>query len=712
MITIALDEQGDFENLEGKLENAPVFIGGIIYDDIEDSDDYDNERKRLQKYLKTVCLSVGCRYPQDLHFSSDGNTNNGQKVALVKGKFSETIREFLEQGTWNNSTLIPEERVGKYYIFASLRGKNGKKNLLSEGVSEAVKDDFASNLYVHMAEDVMERLVFHNPIVRDIRKIRLELATRRVLLSGPNRTKRMKQYEQLGFKAVQRESGEKEGVTEYLLTNPDNYRTSLEREMLSCNQERILVDRIGVKSIYYKNQRSGMDFLYLADAICSLLGFGLHGNKPCDWIEQFHSRSQNINGNVENIIWAYDEVDDFFSKAWKFLEDKDYYRSLSIAFDGSKYNSEITPFYTKNWFRYISEYVVKQTDSSAFSMAVKKYRESLLNNNLNQEKILYIFMHLEKMSHNIVFASRKDESELYDLYDSGLSAYIHNSNLTQAKMCFEKTKEYAEYVATETYLRTRNKMVVFLCDNLNFDEALILADENVTYHDLLSEMKKELFGESFTEALNHAITLSQRGQVYAFLNDEKAEKDFLDALAIMDEDTPDRYITQSYLLHYYLCQGRKEKYEQLAKEYFGNKTALIEQFNYIAKEGSKDKNAKFSMKYALYVYVRALYVFYLDEIPGKLLNKLKCIEKSLCDVNKNAEKQINGHPWEIIYKYLELIMISKMCFAEKEIYISKAKNMFFQSEGLIHDIYEEGFNHIESIRNGLIYEPKYTYMYF
>ena len=32
-ITIALDEQGDFENLEGKLEKAPVFIGGIIYDD-------------------------------------------------------------------------------------------------------------------------------------------------------------------------------------------------------------------------------------------------------------------------------------------------------------------------------------------------------------------------------------------------------------------------------------------------------------------------------------------------------------------------------------------------------------------------------------------------------------------------------------------------------------------------------------------------------
>lgn len=298
-------------------------------------------------------------------------------------------------------------------------------------------------------------------------------------------------------------------------------------------------------------------------------------------------------------------------------------------------------------------------------MAVKKYRESVLNNNLNQEKLVYIYEHLEKMSQNIIFESKKDESELYDLYDSGLSAYIHNGNLTDAKICFEKAKQYAEYVATEAYLRTRNKMVVFQCDNLNFEEALVLADENVTYHDLLSEMKKELYGSSFTVALNHAIALSQRGQVYAFMNDERAESDFLAALEIMDEGTPERYITQSYLLHYYLCQRQKEKYEKLAIEYFGDKTSLVEQFNCIAKEGSKEKKVKLSMNYALYVYVKALYVFYLDEIPAKLLNKLKNIEKALCDVSKKAEKQINRHPWELIYKYVVLIMVSNDCKIEK-----------------------------------------------
>ncbi len=709
MITIALDEQGDFENLEGNLEKAPVFIGGIVYDDSDEETDYENEKKRLQKYLKNVCLSVGCRYPQDLHYSSDGS--NGQNVAKVKVKFTDTIKEFFELGTWNNADIISTPRMGKYYIFASLRGDNGKRNLLSRDVSEAVRDDFASNLYVHMAEDVVDRLMFHNPIISNIHKVRLELATRRVILSGEDRTTRMKQYELLGFKAVQREDAESTGVTEYLLTNPDNYRTAIEREMLSCEQEKILVDRIGVKSIYYKNQRSGMDFLYLADAVCSYLGFKVQGNKAADWIEEFDKRSHSINGKVDNLIWGYDAVDDYFSKSWRCLEEKDYYKALSNAFEGSKYKSGMTTFYVKKWFRYVDTYIDMQKDISGFSMAVKKYRESVFNNNLNPEKLVYIFRHLEKLSKNISFSNNKEESELYDLYDSGISAFIHNSNLLEAEACFEKTKQYAEYVATESYLRTRNKMVVFLCDNIRFEEALKIADENVFYHELLTDMKRSMFGETFSEALGHAITLSQRAQVYAFMNDERAEKDFMEALKIMDKGTPDRYITQSYLLHYYICRGMREEYEALAEEYFGNKKSLNEQFNYIAKEGSKEKNARVSMKYALYVYIKALYVFYLDEIPNKLLNKLKNIEKSLCDVSMRAEKQINGHPWEIIYKYLALIMISNDSEKEADEYKKKIMKLFGESGGLIKKITDESIYKIDALLENKQYIELYSYMY-
>ena len=706
MITIALDEQGDFENIEGKVETSPVFIGGIIYDDFDIPKDYENEKKRLQEYLKNVCSSVGCRYPQDLHYSS--NPNNGYKVAKVKSQFSNTIKEFMENGTWNNEDLLPEHRKGKYHIFSLLRGENGKKNLLSQDVSEAVKDDFASNLYVHMAEEIVERLIFHNPVLENVRKIRLELATRRVLLSGNDRNERKKQYETLGYKPVQREPGENVGITEYLLTNPDNYRTAIEREMLKCGQNKILIDRIGVKSIYYKNQRAGMDFLYLADAICSFLAFDLQGNMPSLWIEEFYQRSSKINSNAANIIWGYDEIDDFFTKAWKCCEEGDYYKALSIAYDGSQYKSDMTPFYVKNWFAYIDEYIKLREDASDFSMAVKKYRESVFNNNLNQEKLVYIFKCLELMSKNIKFRSMKEEAELFDLYDSGMSAYIHNGNLEEAELCYEKTIQYAEYVATEEYLRTRNKMAVFLCDNLLFEKALSIADENVKYHELLSDIKREIFGSGAKEFLNHAIAISQRGQVLAYLNDDRAEQDFIDALKIMDEGTPDRYITLSYLMHYYICKGQKEQYEILAEEYFGNRKSLLEQLSYISKEGSKEKDAKFSLKYALYVYSKALYVFYLDELPEKLIKRLSNIEKSLTDVSKKAQKQMNGHPWEMIYKYLGFIMQRYNMTDEAELYKKMIEESFKKADGLIKIIADESRRSMEEKKE----MSKHTYMYY
>ncbi len=164
MITVALDEQGDFENLNNKLNSEPVFIGGVLYDDCGDSNDFDTEKRRLQSYLRNVCSDAGGVYPKDLHFASEGGTNNSHIVKEVKTVFGNTIKEFLEEGTWRNYDLGFAPRRGKYYIFASLRGENGKAELLAKSVSEAVREDFASNLYLHMAEDVVERMLFHNPI--------------------------------------------------------------------------------------------------------------------------------------------------------------------------------------------------------------------------------------------------------------------------------------------------------------------------------------------------------------------------------------------------------------------------------------------------------------------------------------------------------------------------------------------------------------------
>ena len=59
MLTITLDEQGDFENIQNKLEKEPVFIGGIIYDDMGIAGEKINEIKRLKSYYKKYAAVSG-----------------------------------------------------------------------------------------------------------------------------------------------------------------------------------------------------------------------------------------------------------------------------------------------------------------------------------------------------------------------------------------------------------------------------------------------------------------------------------------------------------------------------------------------------------------------------------------------------------------------------------------------------------------------------
>ena len=715
MFTIALDEQGDFENLKNKLNTEPVFIGGVLYDDCEDLDDYETEKMRLQSYLRNVCDDAGGVYPNDLHYSTEGGSNNGQVVKKVKTIFGTTIKEFLEAGTWKNLDLGYKPRKGRYYIFVSLRGEHGKEALLARNVSEAVREDFASNLYLHMAENVVERMLFHNPIIPNMGQVRLELATRRVVLEGSDRTKKMKEYEKLGYVAEQRkESQHRPRTSEYILTNPANYRTAVEREMIHSGENTLMIDRIGVKSIYYKNpdRRGRMAFLYLADAICSHLSFNRSGETESEWVESFDSIAESINGKCRNLIWGYDEADEYFEKSWRKIEEGDYYTALSLSFDGMKCESAMRAFYGRKWFPLVVEAAVENANAVDFSTAIKKFKDSTMDNNLNQEKMVYIFEALEKVGDCVCFSNRKEEAELYDLYDAGVSVYTHIGDSVKAMKCYEKTQQYAEYVATEVFLRTRNRMVVFLGDMLEFSKALSIADENVKYHELLSSMKRQIFKDECYESLNHAIALSQRAQIYAFMEDVRAEEDFLMALETMDPETPDRLITESYLLHYYISAGNKEKYDKLAKDFFGGNTSLVEQFNYLVKEGSKPQ-ARFSLKFALYVYIKSIYAFYLDCIPEKLLNKFKSIEKSLSDMDKAAAKHINGHPWEIIYKYLALIMYKYQAQDEADLYIKKIGFFADNSKGIIKSIANEGLRICiaEENEKDYAYKSSFTYMY-
>ena len=95
-----------------------------------------------------------------------------------------------------------------------------------EGQSIVVREDYASNLYMHMAENIVERLIFHNPVVNEINRVHLELATRVVKVKGPDKDKKSKEYRRLGYIEDKTKEHNRNGEATFFLTTGDNYRTA------------------------------------------------------------------------------------------------------------------------------------------------------------------------------------------------------------------------------------------------------------------------------------------------------------------------------------------------------------------------------------------------------------------------------------------------------------------------------------------------------
>jgi len=81
MLTYALDEYGDFEGLNHI--NAPIYIGGLIYDDHSVDGEEKLERERVKAYYKSVISDAaqdtqsieGFSYPEALHSNGNGIRN-------------------------------------------------------------------------------------------------------------------------------------------------------------------------------------------------------------------------------------------------------------------------------------------------------------------------------------------------------------------------------------------------------------------------------------------------------------------------------------------------------------------------------------------------------------------------------------------------------------------------------------------------------------
>ena len=176
MITISLDEAGVFEN-NLNATGTVMMIAGIVYDDKGDLDDVKREKSRIRNYFETICSEENAQYPQALHWGSAPNN----AVIRVKNGYMKTLNEFLKDGTHNGQYISSHDgktRTGVYYVYCMAKSRKGKPELIKTEVSNLVNESNASNLYMHMVEDVISRLLFYNMDFIDQKEVSLDLATR------------------------------------------------------------------------------------------------------------------------------------------------------------------------------------------------------------------------------------------------------------------------------------------------------------------------------------------------------------------------------------------------------------------------------------------------------------------------------------------------------------------------------------------------------
>ncbi len=647
MIRIAFDEYGKFENIKSKKEDLAI-IAGFLYDDKNVEEDRNNELHRITEYLRTICRDSCGSFPKDLHYDATDKTGRSKFVEI---NFAKTISEFLNEGTLKGKELYETKRKGQYYAFSLVKSSAGKNEVILDDKKTGFEDTLLSNLYIHMTNDVISRMIFNNPVIKDIDSVYFDLPTR--VYRESNISEELKdKYKSFGHRI--KETDDKDII---YLTGGDSFRSSIERELYHYNKS-IEIKGIDARKIEYNTTNSDeqikMGFLYMSDLLCALV----HQNEKGRWYKQTEilnipNRLLNLCG-VETLSFFYDDVDTYFSKAYDNIRAEHYTKALEIIYDGMKIDSECRDYYKEKWFDLLLNKINELVNPKSYAEAVNDFKEISKSSNIEQNKLVFIAKQLEKFQKDIEFESNEQMTVLYDYYQTAASAYNHIASTKEANRCLKKAKEYIRYVSVEKRLEMENKEAIALCDSLDFGKAILHAAKNQKIWDEIIEIREKYFGEKDL-SLEARKTYSQLGQVYAFAGDSRAEMCFF--RAIKTGRDVNSLISMSYLLHYYADQGMGKKFDKLMKEYCDGRTDINEQLEYIVKEGTKGKDSLISLKFGLYVLVRGIYLFHMNEVLNdkELQKKLFNIEKTIISISTSAEKEINGHPWEIIYKYIALI---------------------------------------------------------
>ena len=699
MITIAIDEYGDFNFLKPNSKNTDnkknvLYISGIVYNDLDDSQDANFERQRLDRFFRVIADKESVSYPEAFYSKRKGEVSEIDSDALPtenmylnmldsedehaeenpyaakktvyiseKAKYKRAIAtalpEYFAHGTYNGEELIPVPRKGFYSIAVMFKSEKGKSMFNDEQTGVLSHDDTVSNLYWHMADATVSRLVFHNPYNLDVNRVQFDLPTRITEVAVDNPIK-IEEFKALGFKEYIFPRGTKPNPHKvyFQVANEFNYRAALDRKLIDYNRLNMDIKTFKALSIKYDAkghlETEKYAFLYLANFLCG--HFSYHGKlhtlvSDMSRFDAIRKLTDELNGSAPNLLFIYDDVDTNYEQAMIELCRQNYVAALSSLYDGAHGDSSFSEYYSTEWFPHIEELIHGEMDVRGIERAIQDLAYYAAETNCNANKLAYMFKHLEQLVISLENQELLDGRIAYAFYDTGMTAFNHVGENSLADYCFLECRHWSRYVPIEDYLLSLKRHVVSLVDCYLYNDALQASRDIVSMEEHIQTLRAKLYGVDIGASISLGQSYSQLGQVYAYLQDPAAEKFFKNALSIFDDKSSDTYRTQSYLLHYYIEIGDKASYEQIAVDYFGGYHTLADQLSYIQSLPKQEVHVQ-SMTFALYVYVKALYVLYRADINTFITNQLRRIES---DIRKTV--LINSHPWELIYTYLALIAL-------------------------------------------------------
>ena len=638
MIVVSLDEGGRFERVNRFAAGKCMLIGGAVFQ-CKEKRDADAELRRLERFFRGTCEKQNADYPFDLHYNwKNGAVVNSEAANKVKAALLESMPGFLQgRGEW------AEDRPnGTYYLYAMAGDEKG----IYTGGSNLIDDAYATNRYEHMVYRTVNNLLFFNPLLPKDADFQLELATRVVDVKADSQLRA--QTDKLGHS--KRREGEgtfEDGVR--VVTDAGSFRTALEEAIIDSTVKNARFE-IHVQSINYNKPQYRQGFLYLADTLCSLYQDAVRCCTDADSaLKQLYKCCSETAGKQNMFLWAYHPVDVQMRQVLEHCTYNNYFDALLLTNEIRSLQSGISGVYDELWLSAAEKRIIADGTPLQLYIALEELDGYLHKRGYNlafAQNILDVLQKQYDMMHD--GKNDADDRLQYQLYKVQITIYNHQGDFARSLETFERCRERSQYVTMEEYLGLQNLLAVALLDADRYDEAMKIIKEEICYHEMLIGIKKEIYPNAKNVFVSYGRALSQLGQCYAYKGEyEEAKDHFIRAIGMYGDSAGDIKITESYLLHAAIEMKDRELYEKWAERYFDctgpdNWFAAAVNLN-----GTCDK-------FGLYVFIKAVYYLYRDEVNPKKIRGWANI------IQRVYKKMKDGHPWEFILKYLALLWVCRI----------------------------------------------------